>query len=308
MAEAIAEMRSAFTALSRGEVDLPLRTHIKLSDPRAMTLTMPCVVRRPELIGTKLLTILPPRAVTDSSIHGVVVMFDSATGAPWGVVEGNSLTAIRTGAVSGLATDLLARTDASVLAIIGSGTQARTQLEAMCVVRPIEQIRVFSRTRGHAQAFANEMSARIEIPISVAATPVEAVRGAHIICTATPTQTPVVSADVVDPAVHINAVGSFTPEMQEIAPALVTASIVCVDSREAALKEAGELIAAVNDLQMDPDTWIELGALVTGQANDVPKNQPTLFKSVGLAVQDLFAASRALTNASRDGSGQQIPF
>ncbi len=312
MPDAIDAMREAFAAVSGGDADVPLRTHIDLPGDRGATLTMSAVTKSPVRLGTKLLTLFPGNPGRNLPfIQGLIVMFDEATGRPSGLLEGMTLTALRTGAASGLATDLLARPHASRVAIIGSGTQARTQLEAMCCVRPIEEVAVYSRTPAHAAAFAKEMNERLDLPspIRVAATAAEAADGADIICTATNASAPVLASADVAAGAHVNAVGSYTPDMRELDTELLARARIVVDQRSAALAEAGELIAAIDAGAVSEDGLIELGEIVSGvHAGSVRDNGGgvTVFKSVGLAVQDLCAAARALERAAEENIGLSI--
>lgn len=310
MEEAIAAMRDAFAAVSAGLADVPLRTHIELDGGRGTTLTMPAATREPVRAGSKLLSIFPGNAGRGLPvIQGLVVMFDADTGAPAGLLEGMTLTALRTGAASGLATSMLARPDANRAAIIGSGVQARTQLEAVCAVRRIESVTVYSRTPDHAARFAEQMRGAYGAPddIAVAASVAEAVRGADVICTATGSTTPSVFGADVSPGTHINAVGSYTPAMQEIDPALVASTNLFVDQVEATLLEAGEVIAAIAAGDLAKEHLAELGHLVNGsRPGRQSEDEVTLFKSVGLAVQDLCAAARALHRADEADIGMQV--
>lgn len=307
MADAIDAMREAFSALADGRVQLPLRTHQELPGTPLVSLTMPGVITAPPRIGAKLLTINPDNpARALPAIHGLVVLFDPETGVPSGLLDGTAVTALRTGAVSGLATDLLARPDSRVLAVIGAGTQARTQLEAVREVRPIVDVRVWSRSPDRAADFAGEMS-RDGLAVRPVSTVEEAVEGADVICTATPSTRPLVGLAEVTDGVHINAVGSYTREMCELGPHLVRAARVVVDSTEAAMEEAGELIQAVEEGLVDVDNFIELGELLLGrQEGRRSDGEITLFKSVGLAVQDLSAGARALRNAVTRGLGTTL--
>lgn len=310
MKEAIAAMREAFAAVSAGRADVPPRTHIELADGRGATLTMPAATREPVRVGAKLLSIFPRNVGRGLPvIQGLVVMFDAETGAPAGLLEGMTLTALRTGAASGLATSLLAREDAARVAIIGSGVQARTQLEAVCAVRPIEHAVVFSRTADHAVRFADEMKGAHGAPgdIAVASSVAEAVSGADVICTATASATPLVLGTDVSPGAHINAVGSYTPQMQEVDPGLVAAATLFVDQVEATLLEAGEVIAAIESGGITRGSLVELGSLVNGSCTGRQRDSEiTMFKSVGLAAQDLCAAARALTRAREHDIGLQV--
>ncbi|HEX9729179.1 MAG TPA: ornithine cyclodeaminase family protein [Gemmatimonadales bacterium] len=292
MTRAIDVMREAFTLLARGEVEMPLRTAVSLPGGGTF-LTMSA--RAGSAFGAKLVAVLPHNPARRlPAVQAMVVMFDSESGAPAALIDGDALTAIRTGAVSGLATDLLARPDARRVAILGSGRQARTQLEAVCAVRAVDAVTVWSRSASNAGQFAAEMAGVGGVPrgIAVARSVAAAVDGADIVCTATPAARPILVAGHVRPGMHINAVGSFTRGMCEFEPGILRDARVIVDQREAALAEAGEVIAAVEGGLVPAEALIELGDLVNGAAVGRDHDRAvTLFKSVGLAVQDVVAGA-----------------
>lgn len=226
------------------------------------------------------------------------------------MIEGGALTATRTGAASGAATDLLARTDAKRVGIFGSGVQARTQLEAVCTVREIEEAWVYSTDMEGAQTLSEEMSGYgpIPHPIKVAREPIEAVTFADVICTATTSSSPVFSGRDLKPGTHINAIGGYTPEMQELDEHTVRQAYVVVDSRQAVLAEAGDLMIPIQKGLIHKDhIRAELREMVSGDApGRSSEDQITLFKSVGVAVQDAAAAGLALRQAEELGFGQLI--
>lgn len=310
MSEAIDAMRDAFAAVSAGRAEMPLRTHLALPGGRGATLTMPAATSAPARIGTKLLTLFPENPERGLPfIQGLVVMFDADSGRPEGLLEGTALTALRTGAASGLATSLLANEDATSVGIIGAGTQARTQLEAVCCVRPVERVAVYALAGS--ERFAEEMAGRDGVPdaIRVASSAREVVRNADIICTATTTTAPVVSAEDVRAGTHLNGVGSYTPSMQEIDPRLFATARLVVDQVGASLEEAGEVIAAVKDGLIREGELIELGQIVDGvRPGRQSRDEITVFKSVGMATQDLCAAARALQRAAEQGIGMDVPL
>jgi ornithine cyclodeaminase len=310
MAEAIGGMKYAFAQLSTGRADAPLRTHIKVEDVGA-TLVMPAFLADSGDLAIKIVSVFPNNPQLGlPTIHALVLALDTATGKPLALLEGASLTAIRTGAVSGAATDLLARQDARSVAIIGSGVQARTQLEAVCTVRDIREVRVFSLLPDQARQFAREMAGRGPIPplITVAEDANSAVREADIVCTATTSLTPVFDGDQLKPGAHVNGVGSFTPEMQENDLQTINRSLVIVDSRSAALEEAGDLIIPLQNGDITlKHIAAELGEVVSGiHPGRTSPLQITFFKSVGVAVQDAAAASIAISNALSNGLGSTI--
>lgn len=311
MGEAIAGMKGAFAQLSAGEAKVPLRSQIAVPDRGGVSIFMPAYLTGTGDMAVKVVSVFPENAQRDlPTIHGVVLALDTQTGRPLALMEGGTLTAIRTGAGSGAATDLLAREDASVAAIIGSGVQARTQLEAVCTVRSIREVRVYSLTAEHARAFAREMAGRGPIPdsIVVADTAAEAVRNADVICTATTSSEPVFPGDLLSAGTHVNAVGSFRTTMQEVDVTTIRRSLVVVDSLEAAMEEAGDLVIPIEAGDVDKDhIHAELGEIVNGQRpGRTDEEQITYFKSVGVAVQDAIAAGIALQNARRLDLGMVV--
>ncbi len=311
MAEAIEAMKEAYRQLSTGEAAMPLRSRIEVPDEATVALFMPAYLKTTRDLAIKIVTVAPHNPAQGlPTIHALVVALDAATGRPLALMEGASLTAIRTGAGSGAATDLLARPDANTVAIFGSGTQARTQLQAVCTVRPIQRAWVYSPTGQHAEAFAQEMAGQGPIPedLRVAASPEEAIAEADIICTATTSHTPVFDGRLLRPGTHVNAVGSFTPEMQEVDLETIRRSLVVVDSREAVLEEAGELITAIREGVFSPEQiHAEVGEIVAGlKPGRTSPEQITYFKSVGVAVQDAAAATATLEGALRAGLGRVV--
>jgi ornithine cyclodeaminase len=311
MDEAIDAMKVAYSELSKGNVQVPLRSRIDIAPDRGTTLFMPALIENTNDLALKLVSIFSENIQLElPTIHALVTVIDARTGQPRAILEGGSLTAIRTGAGSGAATDLLAREDANTVAVYGSGVQARTQLEAVCTVRDIEQAWVYSIDSEGTQRFARELSGKGPIPpdIRIAQDAQEPLAHADIICTATTSRVPVFSGAEIRDGTHINAIGAFTPDMQEIDSATVKRAHVVVDSREAALAEAGDLIIPINAGEISED-WIrsEIGEIINGtsRGRENPE-QITLFKSVGVAVQDAIAAGRALQKAEELGLGQVI--
>lgn len=307
MPDAIDAMREAFGQLADGRASLPLRTTIAVAKRDGAMLVMPARCEAPLGLGGKLVSVFPGNLDRGLPlIHAVVVLLSPDTGETRALIEGTALTALRTGAASGLATELLARPEARRVAMIGAGVQARTQLEAVCCVRDIEEVSVFSRRKDGAQRFAREMAGEGNIPnrLVVAGSAADAVEEADIVCLATTSASPVIRVDDVPAGCHINAVGSYTPDMIELDPALVARSRVVVDQRQAAMTEAGEVIAAVTRGLLAEGDLIELGAVVNGAATGRrDESEITLFKSVGVATQDLCAADRAVAAAERLGLG-----
>lgn len=311
MAQAIEAMKSAYQQLSAQQATVPLRSRLEVDNPPGITLVMPAVLHLSGEMGVKVVSVFaenPERNLP--TIHALVLALDPQTGQPTAILEGASLTALRTGAGSGAATDLLANQDTKIAAIFGSGVQARTQLEAICSVRPFEKVFVYSLDQEGAHQFAAEMAGKKTIPtdIEIASTPQQAAREADVICTATTSATPVFDGNDLKPGVHINAIGSFTPEMQEIDSNTIEKALVFVDSREAVLAESGDLIQPIEMGLIGQDhIQAELGEVAAGQhpGRNAP-DQVTLFKSVGVAVQDAISAGWAVREAERLGLGQVI--
>jgi alanine dehydrogenase len=311
MPAAIDAMKAAFSQVARGEVVLPLRTQVEVSSYEGVAVIMPAYAAGSEALAVKAVAVYPGNVrLGIPTIHGIVLVMEASTGRPVALLEGGTLTAIRTGAASGAATDLLARPDASVAAIIGSGVQARTQLEAVCTVRPIGEVRVFSADRAEAERFVYEMAGQGPVPdnVRVVDDAAAAVDGASVICTATTSKTPVFPAAALSPGCHINAIGAYRPDMQEIDAAVVQRALLVVDQRDAALAEAGDILIALQQGVIDErHIYAELGAIASGQkAGRTDADQITLFKSVGLAVQDAVAAAAALERAAALGLGSVV--
>jgi len=311
MRETIETMKEAYRQFSAGMASVPLRTRIEVTDQEGVALFMPALLHTTRDLAIKIVSVFPRNTDLElPTIHAVVVAIDPDTGRPLALIEGGSLTAIRTGAASGAATDLLARSGTRQVAIFGSGVQARTQLEAVCAVRDIEAAWVYSIDLEGAQTFAEEMGGvgRIPAQIKVAGEPIEALSAADVICTATTSSTPVFSGRDLRPGTHINAVGAFTPEMQELDEHTVERAYVVVDSRAAALAEAGDLMIPIQKgLIREDHIRAELGEIVSGDApGRTSDDQITLFKSVGVAVQDAAAAGLALRRAEELGLGQLV--
>jgi ornithine cyclodeaminase/alanine dehydrogenase-like protein (mu-crystallin family) len=311
MGEAIEAMRAAFSQLAYGSVNMPLRSHIDVAEHNGTALFMPSYARCFGNLGVKIVSVFGANAQRGlPRIQALVCLFDGPTGTPKAVLDGTSLTALRTGAASGVATDLLAKSSASTVAILGAGVQGRTQLEAMLAVRPVDSVRVYDPLPAAAQAFAVEMSARLETDIQVVSTPQDAITEADIVCAATVSPTPVFDDVDISPGAHINAVGSYKPNVQEIPAETMRRARIVVDQRESALSETGDLIVPLRQgLIAETDIHAELGEILIGKAvGRSSENLVTLFKSVGLAIQDLAAATYAVGRAEAQELGTVVPI
>jgi alanine dehydrogenase len=311
MREAVEAMKRAFAQLSTGQAEVPLRVPVHVPRHNGLTLFMPAYLAADDQMAVKIVSVFndnPARGLP--LIHALVVVIDAGTGAPVAAMEGASLTALRTGAASGAATDLLARPDAAVAAVFGAGVQGRTQLEAVCAVRPIREAWVYDVDLQRVQAYAEEMGGRLGIPVHVAASPAEAVRRADVVCTATTSTTPVFDDADVRPGTHINAVGAYTPQMREVPTETVLRARVVIDHRTASLAEAGDLLIPLREGRMTEEhIWAELGEIVAGlKPGRLSPDEVTLFKSVGVAVQDVAAAAAVLEAARRQNLGVEVPL
>jgi ornithine cyclodeaminase/alanine dehydrogenase-like protein (mu-crystallin family) len=309
MSEAVEAMKIAFSQLSAGRANVPLRTAVEVPAHRGVTLFMPAYLSGENQMAVKIVSVFSDNPAKGLPlIHALVVVVDAATGRPQAAMDGTYLTALRTGAVSGAATDLLARSQARVVAIFGAGAQGQTQLEAVCAVRPIEKVWVFDVSSEQAIAYADEMSARLSLPVKVAGSSAEALREADVVCTATTSSTPVFADAELQTGVHINAVGAYTPEMQEIPIETVVRAKVVIDHHESSMAEAGDLIIPMRQGRIETDhIHAELGEIVSGRKpGRTSEDEVTLFKSVGVAVQDVAAAGRVLAAAERLGLGVQV--
>ena len=285
MEEAIRAMGTAFAQLSNGEAVVPPRLSLDIPDKNATSLVMPAYATGSPYYTVKIVSVNysnPDKGLP--LIHGVVQVFDAENGKHIANLDGASITAIRTGAASGLATDLLAKENANVCAVFGTGVQAASHIEAVLAVRPIEKIIVFSRSKPSAEKFCSTLANQVQCEIGKK----ESLLEADIVCTTTPASSPLFETDKIKPGCHLNVVGSAQPSFREVPTGLVARSKIIVDKREACEQEAGDLIIPVQE-----GSWSfeqvhgELGQVVSGDiiARE-SENEITLFKSVGNAIQD----------------------
>lgn len=312
MAQAIHAVKLAYIQFSQGKAVAPLRTQVPVEDREGVVLFMPAFLPQTGSLGAKIVSVFPQNLRSGlSTIHAIFVLLDAETGCPTALLDGTYLTALRTGAASGVATDLLARQDSSIAAIFGAGVQGRTQLEAVCTVRTITKAWIYDPNSEAARGFASEMQQRgdpIPQDISVAQTPKEALKDADIVCTATTSKNPVFADEDLCPGVHINGIGSYTPEMQEIPGQTVIRSRVVVDSLSASLAETGDLILPLRTEMLDEhDIYGEIGQIAAGEIpGRESDSELTFFKSVGLAVQDVATATLAFERAKELNLGINI--
>jgi alanine dehydrogenase len=309
MDECIGVMQNTLKLLAEGDALLPLRTMLVLPDGENLMGLMPSYLGGIQSVGVKVIAAFPSNYGTEYDTHqGVVLLFDTRQGLLRAIVDGTAITAIRTAAVSGVATKFLAREEASDLAIIGAGTQARTHLEAMLCVREIRRVRVYSLPLEGALQFSERESKRHGIDVEVKETAEEAVAGADIICTVTTAREPVVKGEWVAPGAHINAVGAFTPTTRELDTNAVARSRLYVDRRESALNEAGEyLIPRSEGMIGDDHIAGEIGDVLLGRVpGRTLADEITLFKSLGIAIEDLASAHYVLQQAREQNIGTWV--
>ncbi len=313
MADAMRAVGGAFAELAGGKATVPVRPHVEIPSADGVALVMPAYLAESDALAVKVVSVFPHNAARHHlpAISAVVLLVDTATGVPLALLEGGWLTALRTGAASGVATRLMAREAASTLAVFGAGAQALPQALAVCEARAIERIVIFSPTQEHAERLAAELrtvGAPVPADVRVAASPTDALAGADIVCCATSSKTPVFADADLRPGTHINGIGAFRPDMAEAPLATVARARVVVDQWAAAWEEAGDLIQALEAGVIDKGHVVaELGELVLGRvpgrAND---EEITFFKSVGNAVQDAAVAQLAYTRARELGLGAEV--
>jgi len=313
MTEAIEAMRVAFGALSAGLAQTPQRMAVALAE-QGLALLMPSFIQTIEqhAFGLKVVTVMPRNPHRNlPRIYASVLLLDAMTGKTLAVLEGGWLTAMRTGAVSGLATSLLARQDADILALFGAGAQAPMQVLAIHSVRPLREVRVVNRNDEHYQQLVASLQARLGSacpPIHRATSTTEALSGALVVACATTATAPLFHWSEVARGVHINAIGAYTPEMCEVDAETLSHARIVVDQRESALVEAGDLLQALASGSITPpESWIELGELVRGMHTGRKAiDEATVFKSVGVAVQDLAVALHVYARARELGIGIEV--
>lgn len=317
--DALDAMEAGFRALHEGKVRMPLRLALEtppqhVGEASGLHLSMPAYVESGEgerAMAIKIVTVYPDNPARHGlpTIQGVVLLHDAATGAPLALLDAEELTAVRTGAASGVATRHLALPDAHTLLMIGAGALAPAQIEAVCAVRPIRKVWVASRTGKGDRALCQW----VEEHLGVTAAPVEemhaAVESSQVICTATNAAEPLFDGAWLRPGTHLNLVGAYTRRLREVDAGTIRHARVFVDRLEAARAEAGDIVQAAQELGLEPESLIagELGAVVAGDLEGrTSPGQITIFKSVGMAMQDVVTASRVYARARALGIGTEL--
>ncbi len=308
MDECMTRMDEALRTLDRGEALNPLRSMLRIPDRGVLGL-MPGWLGSPGALGLKVVAVFPGNHGTEYDAHqGVVVLFDNDNGVPLAILDASEVTAIRTAATTGVATRLLAREDSRILAILGTGVQARTHLEALLLARPFDEIRVFSRSAEKREAFAARESKRHGRRVVAAASPRECVAGADVICTTTSSAEPVLLGEWLTPGMHVNAVGASLASARELDSAAVARSRMFVDRRESTENESGAYRTALAEGAIGEGHIVgEIGAVLDGNVEGRRSAEEiTLFKSLGLAVEDLAAAHHVWRRAVEEEVGTRV--
>ncbi|WP_248958366.1 ornithine cyclodeaminase family protein [Sphaerisporangium perillae] len=312
MEQAIGLMAGVMRAYSGGEVTQPLRTILRPPAGDGVFAAMPCHVAG-DLpgYGLKAIMLKPGNREKGLPVHvGVVLVFDPGTGYPLAMLDGAELTAIRTSAVSAVATDALAVPGAGDLAIIGSGVQARGHLEALALVRSLRRVRVYSPTAAHAEDFRRWAASWLDVPVEVMPSAGAALAGADLVCTTTSAKDPVVAGTDLAPGAHVNAVGASVADARELSSDAVARCAVFVDSKESAASESGDLRVPLAEGLTGPDHVLaELGEVLLGRHEGRrDPGQITLYKSLGMAAQDIVSGFAAARSARELGLGIDVPY
>ena len=308
MLEAIDAMQEAFTSLSSGKSFVPRRFVATMAEGQLHMLLKPASVDSLKRAAVKFLTQKEMGAVRGiPAIVGIVVVLDTETGEILSIMDGEYLTALRTGAASGLATKYFSHEDAGKVAIFGCGAQGKTQLEAVTAVREISKAWVFDKFNSAAESFVSEMEPKLGIQIEIADSN-DVLQECDIVCTATSSETPLFGKEHIKEGVHINAIGSFKPNMQELDPGILKVSKIFVDQKEPCLAESGDLIKPINDgIFTKKHIHGEIGEFALGKINGrTSETEITVFKSVGIAIQDFVVANRIYEKALKESFGQTI--
>ncbi len=310
MGECMDAMAEALAALARGDARVPLRQVLALPDGRGALAAMPAWLGTTGAVGLKAITVFPGNHGSELDAHqGAVLLFESERGRLVAIVDATAITAIRTAAVSGVATRTLAREDARTLGLLGTGVQASTHLEAMLRARPFATVRVWSRDPARVAAFVSRAADRFpEVDVRPARAAREAVEGADVVCTATAAREPVLRGEWLSPGCHVNAVGASVSTARELDGAAVARGRLFVEARDSAEAEAGDYVLArlegsIGDGHIQGELGEVLAGLVGGRRT---AEEITIFKSVGLAVEDVAAASLVHGRALAEGAGRRV--
>jgi ornithine cyclodeaminase/alanine dehydrogenase len=312
MRECIDAVEEAFREFATGAATMPNRVSLPIPVQGGWLGVMPAYLARTGSLTTKIVTVYPQNLATHRipNVLAVVLLNDVETGRIQAIIEGSQITAMRTGAVSGVATKYLARANSNRVGLFGAGGQSRKQLQAIREVRKIDSVKVYDTNKDLAKSFALEVLAEKTIAVSVASEPDEVVQNSDIIVTATTSPTPVFNGRLLRPGTHINAIGAYTPTAREVDSVTVSSSKIVVDSIEAALEEAGDILIPLKEGVLRRESiWGELGEVITGRKRGrTSEDETTLFKSVGLGIQDAAVAKLVFQKAQKFGVGTRFNF
>jgi ornithine cyclodeaminase/alanine dehydrogenase-like protein (mu-crystallin family) len=302
-------MERALASFSSGQVNQPVRSSVHVDKQQAFFGVMPAYLSTPPALGAKLVTVFAGNAAKGlPALYATIVLLDPETGALAAIMDGRYITAARTAAVSAVAVRHLSRTNSYVLAILGSGVQARSHAEALCGIKLFQEVRVWSPTPEHVARFVSEASALVQPPVRTAASAKDAVRGADVIVLATSSAVPVIQSDWIAPGALVISLGAHEPGMREMDPALTARARVIVDSRAAALVEAGDIVQGIREGHFTKaHIAAELGEVILGRVPGRRTNEEiVIFKSLGMAVEDVAAAQLVFAHARGQGIGREI--
>ena len=306
----LAAVETAFAELARGHADMPQRSVIRVPEHGGLFLGMPAHIGGDEeVLGLKVVTVYPGNPAKGlPTIYGTLLLCDPTTGETVAIMDAGYLTAVRTGAASGVATKYLAREDSRVCTLFGAGGQARKQIEAVNLVRPLEKIFVVDPVDEMREAFVKDMSALLGVPVEPTADAEAAVKAADIVVTASSSHDPVLDGDWLRPGTHVNNIGSHSPDARELDTRTVVRSKFVADLKEANLAEAGDILIPIAEGAVGEDhIFASLGEIVIGEKPGRETDEEiTVFKSCGLAVQDVSSARVVYEAAKAAGVGQSV--
>ncbi len=309
ISELVAALEKAHIQYSTGKAVMPVRQVVPLPRIQGRITSMPGYLEQNNALGMKVVTFFQNNPKQNlPAILASIMLFSADTGRIIAVMEGSYITAIRTACASAMATQRLANSDAGVLAILGAGVQARAHVEALCRIRNIHRIQIYSPSGTSAANIKRDMEPRVRAPIDVAASAEMAVRDADIVVTVTTSREPVLRADWLKRGAHINAVGSHRPDMRELDGATLQRAMIVVDSRAAIMAECGDILLAITEKMIsEADIYGEIGEILAGaKAGRTGASEITLYKSVGIAIQDVAAADLVYRKALEQGTGTKV--
>ncbi|HEY1371318.1 MAG TPA: ornithine cyclodeaminase family protein [Candidatus Binatia bacterium] len=310
MKDTIDAVEQAFRDLAEGKAEMPVRPTIRVPDPPGVINVMPAYLGTMGALGMKLVSGYPqnPSKFDMPTIQATILYSDCRTGKLLAIMEGGYITAVRTGAASGVATKYMARKESATVGVLGSGIQAGTQLEAICAVRKIKSVKVYSPTAAHREDFAKRMASKLGVDVAAVDAAEKAVRGLDIVIAASSSKQPILRGEWLSPGAHINGIGSHTTDARELDESAVKKSRVVVDAMDAALREAGDLLMPMADGAIGKEHIVaELGEVVLGRkAGRARADEITLFKSQGLAIEDVCTAKLVYERAKAQGKGTEL--